>query len=552
MVGTKAHSRFLFSQPFPLPVKTRKAAKKSAEQSVMAVVPVDEQDEVASQAPSAALSAVVVPDPCPLKRIPPNVLRDKDYNEVVSELIERDYFPDLPQLRLKNKLYNALAAGEEDIAQNLQWQLANMRRPTPASTLHSVEVTPMGTPATDLTPGDAADREIRVGTARGSTWECDDRTETESVAATQAAGLQHARLKTMDGKRLAVDLSAARLDDFQRLFTSEDTASFENLLGRDKEKLRAKQWWIEAMEHKHNSKHKAQVKALAEGGNVEPGDVMSHEFKGRNAMSFNQQSLVQEGIQKPRVDVKNTRFSTEQQQELDNMLLASFQARKARLRCERLENAYETSARDGRFKSLGNFISAMKINEVREVGGRLETPQNAGQGRYPLVQTPSLVPGEGNLSPLMTYGKVGSTPRPVADPTAERRSFCLMDTSAREEAADKLQRAAMQKHKDSREAAKAGRLRAMGLTPGSTPRSSKSTPAHDALASKVMPLSPIGQIIHTARKLAQKGGQLKIGSTPGGWGGSIASGTPHSQGPARKRARHSSQGAAGSLTDGLL
>jgi len=554
MVGAKASSRFLFSQPFPIPVKGKKAVKRAAEHALETCESADDKDEIASQAPSAAPSAVGVPDPCPLKRIPPNVLRDKDYNEVVSELIERDYFPDLPQLRLKHKLYNALAEGEEDLAQSLQWQLANMRRPTPASTLHSVEVTPMGTPATDLAQGgDPADLQFHVGTARGSTWEGDDRTETESVAATDAAGSGRARLKTMDGKRLELDLAAARLDDFQRLFTSEDTASFEKILGRDKEKVRAKQWWIEAMEHKHNSKHKAQVKALAEGGNVEPGDVMSHEFKGRNALSFHQQSLLQEGIQKPRVDVKNTRFSTAQQQELDNMLCASFQARKARLKCERLENAYEAGAKDSRFKSLPNFLSAMKINEVREVAGRIETPLHAAKGRYPLMQTPSLAPGEGNLSPLMTFGKVGSTPRPLADPTAERRSFCLMDTSAREEAADKLQRAAMLKHKESQKAAKASRMRAMGLTPGRTPLSSKLTPAHDVLASKVTALSPIGQIIHTARKLAQRGGQLKIGSaSAGGWGGSIPGGTPRSEAPARKKARRSSDGATGSLTDGLL
>lgn len=532
-----------------------------------------EDDSLSIVAPSEAASTVVVPDPIPMKRIPPNVLREDDYADAVSELIERDFFPDLPLLRLKSELYKALVNGDEDQVLNLQWQLANLQRPTPASTpLASPNATPLRMPDRDRGGSGAAasgsgDRGGRGSTdaeARLSAWERDD--DLESFIGTEADRPGLTKLKTVSGKEILLDLSTVRLDDFQRVFTSEDNASFEKILARDTQLKKDKLWWIEAMEKKHNTEHKAHVKALANGP-LPPGTEMHHEFKGRHALGFHQESIAQEGIQKPRVDVKNTRFTTQQQQELDNMLQASFMAREARLKCERVGNAYEQMAVNGKFKQLSTFINAMKVKELRAIDGRLESPLPGGYDKnasFPILTTPDLIPGEGNLSPLMTYGKLGSTPRLLSDDSTKGPNFVMQETSQREEAADKLQRSALQKQRESKQAAKAERLRALGITPTGTPKSAKSTrstpgssrPTPSSVMSKVTPMSPIGQLIHRAQKLAQRGGQLGISSGRGGASGRSVSASPAGVGaspapsasswtggggaaePAAKRSRH--------------
>jgi len=338
-----------------------------------------------------------------------------------------------------------------------------------------------------------------------------------------------ARLMTSTGKEVIVDLTTVRLDDFQRVFTSEDNASFEKVLEADKEKLRAKQWWIEGMEKKQNTLFKAQAKALEDGGpGAEPGKIMHGEFKGRNALCFYQETIPQASLPKPRVEVKNTRFTTKQHEELDGMLQASFVARQARVQGEKLDNAFDVALREGRFEQLGTFLASMRgAHADRAVGGRFGNLLQKGQG---FVQTPDFAPGVNGLSPLMTYGKVGSTPRAINEEDLGPK-FSIPETSSREAAADRLQRAALQKLREqSKRSSKEDRLRALGLTPKGTPassvRSMGSVSPAASLASKVTPFSPMGQLINRVSRLAKQGGQLGIGSASGRrfTGSSVASG----------------------------
>jgi len=85
--------------------------------------------------------------------------------------------------------------------------------------------------------------------------------------------------------------------------------------------------------------------------------------------------------------------------------------RQAQLNGEKEVDVAERMAQLGQF-GLTAF-QGLGTATMRSVGGRITTPMlpNPEVRGYPMVQTPTLLPGVGGLSPLMTYGKIGSTPR---------------------------------------------------------------------------------------------------------------------------------------------
>jgi len=362
-------------------------------------------------------------------------------------------------------------------------------------------------------------------------------------------GAQQTLLRLASGRDVAVDLANVRLDEFQQVFTSEDNASFEAVLDKDKEKRRQKEWWVEDAELKQNTKCLQHDIALESGdcGETVHGDIATNKFKARNTLCFKPRGELSIPIAKPLVEFKNTRFTTKQQVVIESDLATAVAARHARAAGEKVQEVLSKMVKDGIFP-----VAALHNHgqEMRAVGGRLIAPQNGSApsgSSLPLVNTPTMLPGEDGMSPLMTFGKIASTPR-LIDEESLGPKFTMQQESARDRAADKLARGAMQNKRESRQNSKRERLRAMGLSPdtplpGKTPTgsSSRTTPAF-SVASKLSPMSPIGQLLHRAQRLAQKGGRLRIGT--GGGGNSVTPGS--SQEPAAKRARKLPAGAPGS------
>jgi hypothetical protein len=503
---------------------------------------------------------VVVANPFPMKPIPSKVLTEDDYTDAVSHIIERDFFPDLAHLRIRHELLQARESGDWALAQDLQWKLVNLSRPTPLS---SVAATPgrMTPGATPLRAAELSGAVTPAGaTPRISSWERDD-DDVESTVAVPSDMPSNAALQLADGKQVVVDLQKVRLDDFHRVFTSEDNAAFEEILKRDYERKAAKQWWIEHAEKEHNTERKRYKNAIMDGAEVEKtnGALLGTEFQARNTFSFKPPTLpLVEVLEKPKVDFKNTRFTTAQQAELDSMLDVSVASRQAHLQADRDADSGDRMAQSGQFgisAFMGGGTAAM-----RSLGGRCTTPllPDREVRGYPLVQTPTLLPGVGGLSPLMTYGKLGSTPRCLE---GDGTSFKMNEISERERAAERLQRGATQKLRETKQHTKLERLRALGLTPSGsvTPaRTSRSTPGAGSTGrhtpgsmAKVTPLSPIGALIQRAQKMAQQGGRLRIAQSP-----ATPALTPADEAPPRKRRKKTSGDDAerlpSSITDNLL
>jgi len=435
-------------------------------------------------------------DPYPSRAIPLRALEEDDYVEAVSALIERDFFPDLPHLRARYELMQARLRGDNALAKALEKKLLELPRPTPGGTPR------VATPATDVINLDGPSV-INPAAARLSAWERDD--GAESVASANVgsvANYQQVLLRLLSGREVLVDLSTVRLDDFQKAFTSEDNASFEAVLEKDRERRRQKEWWVEGSEEKHNTKCEALKDQIREATST--GEIMTCEFQARNTLYFKPRGEVADLIEKPTVESRNTRFTTQEQSDLDETLIAAIAARQARETGQQFSEVLAKMVKDGTFS-----VAALHSHgNVRAVGGRLQTP--LGQASYPMVNTPALLPGENGFSPLMTFGKIASTPRALDEETGP--SFRVQDESARDRAAEKLAKGAMQKQKEWRQNSKKERLKALGLTPGSSPAQG-ARPTPQSVASKVTPMTPIGQLLHRAQRMAQRGGRLKIASS---------------------------------------
>lgn len=306
----------------------------------------------------------------------------------VEALIERDFFPDLPHLRARYELMQARLRGDNTLAKALEKKLLELPRPTPGGTPRIQ--TPL--PEAGLTnPGNGGN----AAAARLSAWERDDGAESvASAAAGSIANYQQVFLRLISGREVLVDLSTVRLDDFQKVFTSEDNASFEAVLEKDRERRRQKEWWVEGSEEKQNTKCHQQALQF----DLEPqstGEIMTCEFQARNTLYFKPKGEVSEFIEKPTVESRNTRFTTHE------TLIAAIAARHARESGQQFSEVLAKMVKDGTFSvaALHNY------GHVRAVGGRLQTP--IGQsGSYPMVNTPTLLPGENGFSPLMTFGKI--------------------------------------------------------------------------------------------------------------------------------------------------
>jgi len=197
--------------------------------------------------------------------------------------------------------------------------------------------------------------------------------------------------------------------------------------------------------------------------------------------------------------------------ELECMLSASMASRKAREEGRKIENAFEQAAKDGKFA-----LPSLTAPISRALGGRMEPAlpgEKAEKRGFSFVKTPPLLPGVTGVSPLMTYGTLASTPKMLED-EARGPNFTMADESDRELAAERLQRGATQRQREAKQQVKSDRLRALGIAPGTpgtrTPSSLSLTPR--TVGGKVTPLSPIGQLLHRAQKLSQRGGQLRISS----------------------------------------
>ncbi|ETN40879.1 uncharacterized protein HMPREF1541_05159 [Cyphellophora europaea CBS 101466] len=166
---------------------------------------------------------VALMPPPPIKKIkrPPKVLDEDDYTDALSEIIARDYFPGLQESRAQQEYLAALDSDNQiwiaEAAHNLRAAIdqksARTRRVSRDARFDNTGTTPGNTPRATDTP-------------RGY----DGSSTPTSVAATE--------IPETTSKKL--DTSIHSISSFQAKYTSEDNASFNDVLDKQNKTRREK------------------------------------------------------------------------------------------------------------------------------------------------------------------------------------------------------------------------------------------------------------------------------------------------------------------------
>lgn len=338
------------------------------------------------------------------KNTQPKVLDEDMYIEKMGEIIQRDFFPHLERLQAQNQYLDAL---EQNDVKRMRELYAKYSSGQP------VTERPVS-PATFETP------QRRV--------ESDEILDTPEVAAQEISVESVKKDNKVENK--------TGLDDYLSTHTSEDNASFEEMMVEAENKRRLKHAWLYEAEEKSKAwlAIANTTDALAiEGSSSRPKQVDSWTYKNKNYIMYipdgvepTAEEKIELAKKKQAVMHENTRlrtnpFNEQQNKETINELAKS-----------------QSKANDGKIGVDGKEV-------VRNA-----TPQVNG---YSFVATPSPRPGECD-SPLMTWGQIEGTPfrldggdTPLLR-TSQGPSFRMAEPPKREKLALQLAEKAGERHRD--------------------------------------------------------------------------------------------------------
>ncbi|XP_042241239.1 splicing factor ESS-2 homolog isoform X1 [Homarus americanus] len=322
----------------------------------------------------------------PAARRRKKVMDEETYIKEVEKIIERDFFPDLENL--KEKL-DYLEAKEMNDVVRLREFYAKYTTDKDFPLLHNVE----DSPATFETPD--AGRTTRGGSGTpGMKYSADD---TEEPSTELYKGSEEDSC-SKSGKKIT-------LDEFFEKHTSEDNESFELIMKENERRFKMKYSWMFEAEEKHNKEHtpnlqpqsaqqQAEAALLSITGTSVQNDTRPKQLENWNYTTFNSVMFVPDGAQ----------LSQAKQIEL-----AKLKKREVSLGNTRFEgNPFTETLSQAAMLEASAVQASKKEGKVGVDGKELgkDTPKVNG---YSFVTAPSPVPGV-DASPLMTWGEVEGTP----------------------------------------------------------------------------------------------------------------------------------------------
>lgn len=359
------------------------------------------------------------------------VLDEDSYVKEVEKIIERDFFPDLENL--KEKL-DYLEAKETNDVVKLREFYSKYSAVKDPPILQNVE----DSPATFETP--ITGHSKRGGSATpGINYSLDNLLDS-----------QNKMVKDIAEDEKSSQSGKMSLDEFLDKHTSEDNESFEEIMKENERRFKIKHAWMFEAEEKHNKEHtpnltpqtakqQAEAAVLAITGTSLQNDTRPKQLENWNYKTFNsvmfvpdgaplsQEKLIELAKQKKReVSLANTRF--------DGNPFTETLSQAAMLEA----SAVQASKKEGKVGVDG-----------KELGK--DTPRVNG---YSFVSAPSPVPGV-DASPLMTWGEVEGTPfqldgnqTPLLKKQTPGPSYRIPQVPNRDRIGHKLAEQASQKHRN--------------------------------------------------------------------------------------------------------
>ncbi|CAG5135367.1 unnamed protein product [Candidula unifasciata] len=313
--------------------------------------------------------------PAPIKKLTKarKILSEDDFSQGISKIIERDFFPDIPKLQAEAEYFEAL--DKNDLVKLREIQMRFSKRLDTGATDVS------GTPATFETP------EGRRKTTPAGKKQPTAEQPLQNINTNLDVEEDSTDEKDNDAPKLS-------LDSFLSKNTSEDSASFVEILSEAERKHRMKHAWLFEKEQEQQQEHYEMmlVPSIEEQAAItdRSAHVNTWKYTNQNAVMYvpegvdlSAKELIELQKHKPREIVHgNTRFTH-----------CPFSNTKSK----------EAMQKAACFRALINQ------GKIGHDGKEIQAGQSPQVNGYGFVGTPSPAPGVSE-SPLMTWGEIDSTP----------------------------------------------------------------------------------------------------------------------------------------------
>ncbi|KAM5192586.1 splicing factor ESS-2 homolog isoform 1-T1 [Mantella aurantiaca] len=310
-----------------------------------------------TQEPASGAVAVPTSENPDKKKTRKKVLSEETYIENLQKIIQRDFFPDVEKLRAQKEYLEAEESGDLEKMRQIAIKIGTSARLSKETPL------PYVTPATFETPAGIPG--------------------TPSLAAKLRTGDEAESEKTEEETR-----ELPGLDNFLAKHTSEDNASFEQIMEVAKEKEKARNSWLYEAEEEYKQRFQENL-ALpsAEMQAIESGKagLDTWEYKTHNTLMYYPAGVPDNDalFKKPREVVhRNTRF---------------------------LKDPFSQALSKTQLQQAAALNAQYKQGKVGPDGKELIPQESPKVNGFGFVATPSPAPGV-DESPLMTWGEVESTP----------------------------------------------------------------------------------------------------------------------------------------------
>ncbi|OQV19228.1 Protein DGCR14 [Hypsibius exemplaris] len=343
----------------------------------MALVPVKDKALISQEDASFKTPSI------PKKR--KKVLEEEAYTKDLERIIQRDFFPDVPKLKAQNEYLDAEARNDIGKLRELQMQY----RPTPkrpdssssqitsASPLTFQSPATFETPASPVTRGAAAkqnavDPLMKTPVPPPTPMSVSSKIETSSISTSSSKD------------HLGLDAFLCRV-------TSEDNASFEDIMEESEKRHRRKYPWLHEEDHSKKFIKAPPVSAITHiaGGvllaleDVRLNSVDSWDYKARNSVMQNPEGVA----------FTPDEMTTREQQ--------TIMVRHGNTRFE--HDPWKN------IEVSGDRSSQMALGKIGPDGLEILPSSTPKVNGYAFMPSPSPAPGVGE-SPMMTWGEIEGTP----------------------------------------------------------------------------------------------------------------------------------------------